>query len=340
MNLISILISLCLSAVITNGTLQWYLFTKQEWKKTELRRKHGEIQKVIFQFIYQDLQAGGYRGLRSRDGSYPTYRQYCDYSADYRYFHFDRTVFGFIATPGNCFGKMPYTACERLEENTPVLIVYNVPYGLSRLTKSMSKREDPLVAENLRGIQENALVLISDHEQSDAFIATHIEGNVLSHQKILGKNKTAELSKRYPAYTEIMELQTVAYYLAVPERFKNHIKPNLNAEESYSLFRDDFLHPAQELVSGIKTLGFTYGLATSDSKTDSKTKLQYFNANEIKQWEAVKSVGVEIVIEPDPFGSASSFRIGSPFRTSSSFRTSSPSGSERKWETKIMLRNG
>lgn len=314
MNLVNILISLCISLLVTSGTFQWYCIVKKNWEKNEKQKIDPEIQQILFQFYQQDIQTAGYQGCRTRDKSFPLYKIYSDYTAEYRYFNFDHTIFSFLATPGSCFGRMPNTACERILENTPVLILYNVPKGLTQLKHPLRTLSDPLMLKNYPQIQEKSLVLISDCQQGDLFIASKIEGATLHHKKMLGMNSTGELSKLYGEkgrMAEVAELQTVAYYLGKPERLT----------DSYSLYRDDFLHPAQEVATGIVEIQLSFGIMVKNvnakiEDSNENTKIQslkenikpslrentqstlvYKTANEIQNWDEVKSVHIQITTE-------------------------------------------
>lgn len=300
--------------MVINGSFQWFTWVKREWVETRKHKRNQEFKKIFFQFIQQDVQSGGYRGWRSSDVGLPLYKNYSDYTEAYRYFRFDQTIFGFTATPGHCYGKMPKTACERMKDNAHVLVIYNVPKGFAKLKYNLPDLNAPLITETATDIQEKSLVLISDLDQGDLFIATHIAGNTLQHKKILGMNSQSELSKCYALGTEVVELQTVAYYLGTPERLKQDIhsvgglksavglKKNRSTTnfgrnqmrktekvKHYSLFRDDFLHPAQELISEIQELNFLYGV-------EETSEIRYLNAIEIRNWSEVKSVRIQVTM--------------------------------------------
>lgn len=316
MNLISILIGLAISALLLASATQWLMLTKKTFQLHRNEVIFLDVNQNALQYFLRDIQAGGYRGRRSADPSFPLYRTYSQWNEDLDYFHFDRTVFGFLAHPGVCYKKMPVSACKRIKENSPVLIIYNVAQKINPLSKAMKHKDEPLTVPLNHGIHNHALVLISDGQQGDLFIATRLQDSTIFHDGILRVNQSSSLSKAYSEQAEVVELQTVAYYLGIPERFE---KKKLNADNHsdnkaiYALFRDDFLQKAQEIIAGVSHVDFEYALQSPMSAV-----IRYQKPDDIpeKDWGLVRGLRITLTLEN---AKTCSFEIAIRNRVSSYF---------------------
>lgn len=288
------MMSLIINAVIITGIFHCYQGLKSSWKQGQSYLKNQEIHHIVFQYLKKDIQTAGYRGCRTRDMSFPLYPCYSAYNSEYRHFRFDQTLFGFQASSGNCYGKMPPTACERVEQDSSVLILYNVPQKIMPILEKLKNTSDPLPVSNPI-IQKKSLALVSDCLQGDLFIVTDFDEGKIYHQKILGLNQTEHFSKCYSDNAEVVELQTVAYYLAKPLRYQNQ-KNDKN--QKLSLFRDDFLNPAEEVVADILSMEIAYGILPENIENKlKKSEIQYKKAEQIINWHKVVSVRLKIVTE-------------------------------------------
>lgn len=308
MQFINIMLSMLLTLIITSTVFIGFQGVKKAFEQSQIYLKNQEIHAIITQYIKTDVQSAGYRGCLGRDPAFPLYRCYSSYSPEYRLLKGEQTVFGFQTSKEDCLAKMPQTACERVAAESPVLILYRVPRKIMKLTKPQKHAEDPIsVSEAF--LQKKSLALISDCQQGDFFIATDIQENAgeaqILHQKILGLNETPVFSKCYNENAEVVELQTVAYYLATPERLRHTLKHTkdintlnkvklLNTPK-LSLFRDDFLHAAEEIITDIIALDFSYGVLKGGSSK--QAEIIYKSAEQIQDWHKVLSLRVNITTE-------------------------------------------
>lgn len=281
--MISTLTSLILSSLVILTTLQGYVFFKKEWQQLQHRLEEQSTHHAMVQFLKHDVQVAGYKGVSTRYPAFPFYMVYSPYAKDHQYFQTDKALFGFINSFGNCFGKMPLTACERAKLKGAVLILYQVPQHFHQLKENMKAETDPLILETEAEIQKKSMVLISDAKQADLFIASDVVGNKVFHQKLVGVNQTAALSKCYSNNAEVVELQTLAYYLGSPSRSKT------GEPESYSLYRDDFLHPAVELITHIEDFSVDY--IVMDPKLGAKA----YPPDKITHWADVRGIRLEVI---------------------------------------------
>ncbi len=312
MSLIAVLIGMALSTLVVSGAIYWYQFTKEHYIVEGEHHSEKEVQRTLFQFLIQDLHVSGYRGCRSRDEFFPITRGVVEKRSEINIFPQDRRlVFGFLVTAENCFGKMPETVCNRVIKNTDLLIIYDIPKRTAELAKNMSDPSDTLQTKQDSHFAKGSLVLISDCLQGDLFVANEVGGDLIFHQVTAkdSKNKSNALSKCYLRGSEVTELQRVAYYLGEPKRFiarnANHPKKPI-----YALYRDDLLHSAEELVTGINEFKVEFGFFSK-----SLPETLYKPAGQIEDCLAINSVRIKIKTINE--------------------RTSK----ENEWETEIALRN-
>ncbi|HEV2524352.1 MAG TPA: PilW family protein [Gammaproteobacteria bacterium] len=248
-----------------------------------------DIGRTLFQFIRHDLQSSGYRGCRTQDHNFPIRRNFEKNGIPYKFLKTDRAVFGFEATTGVCQQHIPRKFCDSLRKNSDVLVIYNIPQKVNFLKHSMVNPDDAIFIQAGGRIQKNAMVLISDVQQGDFFIANDVENEKIFHQ--LGANSTLLLSKCYQQDAEVTELQTIAYYLG-----SHHRSSALRG--TYSLFRSDIRQKAEEIVEGIVDFSVEYGFfESSDASFDgAPEKFQYYAAAEVKpeQWALVRMVRLKI----------------------------------------------
>ncbi len=311
--------SLSLSAIILSGAIQWY-----QIMQTKIQQQKNVVQSlddmhVTLQFMLRDIRNAGYRGCRSLDESFPLYSVYYHNELPYQFFRFDKALHAFKALPGTCFNQLPDDACKRMKHDSMVLILYNIPKKINILKKAMRDPTSDVLIEGKSEIWCNSLALITDCKQGDLFIATQIipgkeSDSIIQHENLALKNKSSAFSKAYNIDAEISELQTVAYYVGVSKienktnnrsgvrqaeksekneeivktektGFNNELKP------SYALFRHDFIHHADEIVSDIVYLGIELGWL--NPKTHS---INYKDPELMDEeaWKTVKTVRITL----------------------------------------------
>lgn len=283
-SLVNVLVSMTLGLVILVIAMQWYQVVK---KTNFLQKNHKEtldIGRTVFQFIRHDLQSSGYRGCRTMDQNFPIRRNFEENGVPFQFLRTDRAVFGFQAVVGECQRHIPQKFCDRLKKNTDVLVIYNVPQKINSLKAPMAKLDDAIVVQEGKTIQKNAMVLISDALQGDFFIANDVISEKIFHQ--LGDNSTALLSKCYTTDAEVTELQTLVYYLGVPDRPTARLG-------TYSLFRSDIRQKAEEIVEGVVDFSVEYGFF------EPIAGFQYYVASEVKseQWALIRMVRLKIEVK-------------------------------------------
>ncbi len=278
-SLIGLLISMSIGMVVVAGAGTWYQIVRKQYLIQNSTQSVLTRVRTAFQFLSEDLQASGYRGVRSRDPHFPItehmavqYRHPIEHRILYP--EDRRLVFG--------FGRQAHPMYAR---DRDVLIIYDIPRNRTLLGADLINTKDSIRTLQNSGIREGALVLIADYAQGDLFVTNQVIDQWIFHQSI-NANVRDTLTKLYKIQdkTEVVELQRILYYL----------KPlKVPAEKPvYGLYRKDLLQnqmPAQELVRGIRTFSIQYGMGDA----------QYKNATEIEDkqdWLRVKSVKIQLSI--------------------------------------------
>lgn len=276
--------SMVLSGFIIIGTTQWYQVSKKTLLKAHLKEKNLEIIRTISLFLRTDLKNSGYKGCRTEDDHFAINNLFVDYDKPHSYWRKDRNVFGFVSTPGVCLAKMPRSVCERVKDNSEVLIIYNIVNHVAFLKQAMVKTDSTLEVVHKNGIRKKSMVLIGDCLQADIFIANAVEHEKIFHEQTPETNKSYHLSKNYGLDAELAELQTVVYYLGAPVRSK------ATHSISYSLYRDDLFHAAEEITDGIIDFKIEYGLLTPSQG------VQYRATSSIQdtEWPLVQSLRLKV----------------------------------------------
>jgi len=272
------------------SAVTWYQITRKQYVEQKSTQAVLTRMRTTFQFLSEDLQASGYRGVRSRDPTFKIKRhmavQVTHPLADAVLYPTDkRLVYG--------FGIHAHPMCT---ENGDVLVIYDIPKKRTFLGVDQKTAKDNVYTLTESGVRAGALVLVADYSQGDMFIANQIINHVIFHQCI-GGNVTDELSKIYNIHdkTEVVELQRVMYYL----KPLDNVQAYHQDKSVYGLYRKDLLlaSSAQELVRGITAFTVQYGQWDPENK-----QLIYRNATQMERnalgrdWPCVLSVKIKIMV--------------------------------------------
>ena len=302
----NLLFGIILSSLLVVAVSQWFMGVKKSFLNQRTQFSSFDLGRISHQYLMKDFHSGGYLGIRTNDASFSLNKLYSPFNENHRYFCFNRVIFGFLASPGACYGKLPETTCQRIKKNSPVLIIYNVPQKINQLTKPLEKKDEVLSLDSFHDIQKNSLVLVSDAHRGDLFVANRVEEHRVFHEFVLGINDQSHLSRLYGKDAEVVELQTVAYYLGVPERVdklnlsksftkspsKKHHNLSTVKDADFALFRDDLLHHAQEIVPEVSDFRIEIGVQLPASYN-----IQHQTLPQMKEadWPYVRSVRISIV---------------------------------------------
>lgn len=267
MTLLTVIMSMALGMVVLSGALGWHQITQKHYLERKGAADAASAARMAFQQLSRDLQASGYRGVRSRD---PTFKPNRHMTPDLFLYPIDgRLVFG------------------RADRKNDILIVYDVPRKRLSLGVNYNRGDwaHKIETQGNSGIRNGALVLMADYEQGDLFIANIEEKikNCVFHQ-----NSPSPLSKNYTLkdHTEILELQRIQY----------SVHADVKGKSVCGLYRKDLLVGSeQEIVRNVSGLKITYGIPSGDMQTFDYPK-DYNSGSLHLDWPKVVSVHILIEI--------------------------------------------
>ncbi len=285
-SLIELLLSLSLSLLIIGAAFEWYQILKKVNRDAKEKRQTLEIGRTALQFLMNDVKQSGYYGCRTMDENFAVQIHLNQYISPYRFFKKEAAVSGFVATQGKCVRQLPASACDRIKEMSDVLVIYNIPQKISALKKDMGQPTEVIQTVFPTAIRRGSVVLIADCLQGDLFVANEVEGDRIYHGKTAETNLRSDFSKAYQRHAEIIELASVAYYLGVPTRSRKD-------SVSYSLFRDDLWHEAEEMMEGVVDFQVEYGVFRVSQGS------RYLRAEFIREseWQFVQSIRLVLLTE-------------------------------------------
>ncbi len=239
------------------------------------------VRRTLTQFFSQDIRFAGYLGCRTRDKHFPLRSKIVDFKQPYTAFRTDRIVFGFQNSLGKCREFLSKGACQRAKPEGDVLVLHNIPKAQTRLTENMKSTTSVLQVAKKNAMREGSVALLSDYWQGDLFVIKAVHADHIWHEKHIGLNQVDAMSKPYHQGAEVIELQTIAYYLGIPERYSG-------SSQHYALYRDDLIHEADEVMGGIDRFEVLYGMLAPNGI------LYYQQAINIEEdeWAAVSSVQI------------------------------------------------
>ena len=285
-SLIQVLISLALSLIILAGFFSWHTLLKTTLLEAKEKREHLNTGRTALQLIMNDLKYSGYLGCRSRDDNYPVRSHVAPGAARYQFYRADTAVVGFVAMRRHCIRRLPDSACQRMKEGSDVLVIYNIPRHITFLKDPIVNLEDDLIVDNAKLIRSHSLVLISDCHAADIFAIKYEHSERISRKKSTSFNASNCLSRAYAAGAEVVELDSVAYYIGKTTRKKEN-------KTVFALFRDDLFHEAAEMIEGVTALKMEYALA------DTNGHIHYQPSDNIIEKDWPKVVGVRVTVITD-----------------------------------------
>jgi hypothetical protein len=288
-SLLEVTISLAIASILILGGFQWFQIVKKEYLQRKVQIAEVNTQRNLYLYLSQDIQMSKYLGSRAKDRCFPIMHHLIDEHILYQYnllpnphshaqnqnrsqnMFYYKNVSGFTA-PFACVNALPDLLCRRLAPESDVLIIHMIGKQIKQLKAALVASHDTIETEEKHHFYKGSLVLIADTLQGDLFIANDVSGHRVYHQQTSSGNQTAHFSKCYQKSAEIIELQNVAYYLS-----------------GSVLYRDDFLHPAQEIITDIELFKVEYGLMK-------QSKIQFKKGSEIndEEWKFIQSVRLKI----------------------------------------------
>lgn len=280
-SLLSVMICLSLGMIVLFNAMIGYQVVKKYYLQHKATQQVLHTARTAFQFLARDLEASGYRGVRTREPHFKLHTHMRVRMDNTHLYAVDRRlVFGF-----SMYAHPMYA------EGRDVLMIYDVPRKRYRLGMDQVNANEAIHILGKNDIRKGALILISDYLQSDLFIANDVIHDSIFHNSSGVENVTSAFSKSYKTKdnTEIVELQTIVYYL---KKFSAH-------SATYGLYRENVLlsGSAQELLQDIIGFQLKYGIWNPETK-----RVDYYSAEHHREnqsnvfWPNVISVQITLTI--------------------------------------------
>lgn len=194
----------------------------------------------------------------------------------------DKAVSGFEATSSGWSPSLPTHLSGKVKAGTDVIEVRMASPSGVHLTSNMTQPNTAILVTNRLGIQAGEVVLITDCEVADLFVAG-ANSNASAIVHTVANNTSNDLTKAYQTDAQILRFHYFSFYI------KDSGRSNANGETIYSLFRQNVSGVEEEIAEGVEDMQLSYGIdTTGDGNADS-----YLNAASIEtanQWPNVLSV--------------------------------------------------
>jgi len=270
---------LLLSTGVLMIGMQAYFTLKKQTVKQEEAYQDLSVSRAIAQHLGQDIRFCGYIGPRTLDASYPVRSTLYKSIMPYSIFSAEKAIFGFRSDLNVCLRYLPLSTCKRMKVGSDVILLHNIPKHCVGIAEFSQKRPHRLQTQTPTSIQEGSVCLVANAYGADVFVATLVDQNYIVHDKQVRRNGSGVLSQRYGQEAFVCELQTVAYYLGVPDRF----------DGQYALYRDHVFQPAQELADGLQSIHAQYGVFVQSNQ------IEFREASHMteKDWPWVQTVRLQ-----------------------------------------------
>lgn len=292
-SLVELMIAVVLALLLMAGVFSVYLSTKTTYR---FQRGVSEIQengRFANYFLTKEVRNAGYAGCPNLKSITP--RMNVDFSTigvtPAFTVSLDDAISGHeltgeIPAPGWTAPFLP--ASGTVLDDTDVFTIQFAAECGAVLTANMAtdNANIQVIAPNTCNFQANDILLISDCIAADVFAATSVSSGTgqqtIAHSN--AGNTTASLSKVYGPNAELLQLQSMTYFLA-----NSNGQPSLWRRLNH---RATGANNPEMLVSGVESMQLQYGVDTDNDRTVE----QYQTANAVTDWGAVVTARIALLM--------------------------------------------
>lgn len=283
-SIIELMISITLGAIIIGTVVQIYLSNKTTNQIQEGLARVQENGRFANYILTHDIRMAGYSGCGNTSKLELTSRVAgVDSLTD-----FNIPLKGYEGTSGSYSPTLPTYLPSTPAPNTDVIELRESDFLDVQLRREMQNPNNPVLVYDRLGIQPGEIVLITDCEVGDIFIAgASSSAAAITHTN--SENTTNDLSIPYLTNAKIMRFFYYAYYV------KDSGRTNANGEVINSLYRLNIQGAEEELIEGVERFEVTYGVDT-DANLSADT---YQNAADVEasnNWGNVISVNINLLL--------------------------------------------
>ncbi len=282
-SLVELLLSVGLSVLIMGFMLQLYHSNKVTQRTQEGLSQLQQNSRFASYIMTKNMRLAGFQGCVNPAIAAPN--NLINNAATNLLFTADQFILGYEALGSGWTPNLP-SSLSSVTRGTDVITVYTANAKTTALTAAMSSKSSPLQVTDRLALQAGDVILISDCESTDIFMAgAGTSRTTITHTAT--DNSSANLSKLYDTTAQIAKLETYTYYIQDSGRRNSSNQPIL------SLYRmNNIDNSTVEISDGIENMQITYGL-DSDGNGVSDT---FTTANNVANWNTVKSVRISQLV--------------------------------------------
>lgn len=281
LSLVELMVAMALSLLLMLGVIQIFLSSKQTYSTNSALSRVQESGRFAMEFLAQDIRNTGYKGQCTG-----TPREHGTIDA---LMNLVDPILGW-----DDIDVIP----EHLPNSTagtPVggtdAVLIKLAAGPGEVDAHSGNTADTptinLSGTNTSGVDQNALVLISDAINCDLF-----QNTATTDATAVSKaNASPEWTHNYTEATEILPLQNTTYYV----RANANGRPNSLARQRLGVVSGapGWLAP-EELVEGVQDMQISYGIADVNRQV-----IRYETAEEVENdgnWDKVAAVRIDLLV--------------------------------------------
>lgn len=265
--LLEILFAAIIGLILISSLIQNYLSAKNIYnKQIKISRLSENIRFANF-FLQQNIMHAGFAGCRKIHELDLTNHTSIS-------FEFTNSIYGYDSN------HLPSYLSNKVASGTDVIVIKKATADITKITTDAKKGSLSIKVLQNPATEANKILLMSDCENADLFIAKNWSGNTIVMNK-----------KIYHAYqannTQVSRFEEIAFFISKTKRF------TLKNEPIYSLYFSINQNKKQELIPEIIGMKIVYGLAVQNQGKVT----EYLEASEISNknlWDRVLSVVITL----------------------------------------------
>ncbi|MGI0115481.1 PilW family protein [Zooshikella sp. RANM57] len=294
--LIELLISMMLGLVLMGGMISIFNANQQSYRIVNGLSRLQDNARLAFDLISHDIRMAGYMGCLSKVSSGDFINRLKP--SEVNYLMDMGTLFSGYIYKSGIWSPTLNTQIQNLNPSTSadILVIRRASDEGAKVTKAMPDTSADIKVEANISLAAEEIVLISDCTKATLFQITNIastkggsEYNIVHNTggSIDPGNAKKELSDDGIPYGEdaaIYKMQSTIYYLA------NSTFPNNQGNTVTSLWRQEGLNAAEELVRGVEEMTFLYGEDTNVDQVPNR----YVTADLVSDMSSVVAIRIHL----------------------------------------------
>ncbi len=322
-SIIEFLIAMTLGTLMVAAVGSVYLSNKSTYRVQEGLARLQENARYANYYLNHELRMVGYQGCGGE--SFVTMTNLVKNPS--QVLVYNTPLLGFDGLASSFSPALPANLTGKVATGTDSFEIRMGTDTNVQLKDDMNQSNNPILVYDRLGIQAGEVVMISNCQVGDIFIAGgNTNATAITHT--VSDNTSNSLSTAYTAGSHVMRYIYYAFYI------KNTGRTNADGQPVYALVRQDVNGNETEIVDGVEQMRVRYGV---DSNSD-KTADTYQTATEVNNgnnWNNVISFKINLL-----FATVENVQ-NKPQSYLFDGQTLTPTDRKlrREWETFITIRN-